>query len=162
VHEARLSGLRGKSRSSQAQILNHPEMGGLMSRDKGISLNYGVWYHNIKASLIVIMKNMRKEGLSIDNKDLKSWEGELSLPQVQEDTGQVLSEEMSARKGNEYIIEQLQRLSKENTNVANFISKMAADSNDPQAVAECGVLVYRLLEEQSELNAKNNKQHSNN
>lgn len=76
-----------------------------------------------------------------------------NLPVVTKDTGYAVCRELESEDDNAYIVRMLERLEKENPCVAEFISRLSIQHQDPVAVSTAALLVYRLLESQSESNA---------
>jgi hypothetical protein len=76
-----------------------------------------------------------------------------NLPVVTKDTGYAVCRELESEDDNSYIVRMLARLEKENPCVAEFISRLSIQHQDPVAVSTAALLVYRLLESQSEANA---------
>jgi hypothetical protein len=72
------------------------------------------------------------------------------LPVVRQSVAMKIRDELLAEQG--YTAELLKRVAEENPIVANFIATFAVDSSDATSVLTCALLVYRLLEKQSELN----------
>lgn len=75
------------------------------------------------------------------------------LPIVTKDTGFAVSRELESEDDNNYVIRMLARLQDENPCVAEFISRLSIQHQDPVAISTAALLVYRLLESQSEANA---------
>jgi hypothetical protein len=75
------------------------------------------------------------------------------LPVVTTDTGQAICRELESSEDNSYVVALLSRLERENPCIAEFISRLAIQHEDPMAVTTAAVLVYRLLESQCEANA---------
>lgn len=69
------------------------------------------------------------------------------------DTGQAICRELESSEDNSYVVALLSRLERENPCIAEFISRLAIQHEDPMAVTTAAVLVYRLLESQCEANA---------
>jgi hypothetical protein len=74
------------------------------------------------------------------------------LPVVTKETGTAVRREIEAEGNNEYIVTMLARLEGENPCVAEFVSRLALQHEDPVAISTAALLVYRLLESQSESN----------
>jgi hypothetical protein len=74
------------------------------------------------------------------------------LPVVTKMTGAAVSREIERDENNDYIIRLLERLEGENPCVAEFVSRMAIQHEDPVAISTAALLVYRLLESQAEAN----------
>lgn len=72
------------------------------------------------------------------------------VPVVTPETGHSVCAEMESEKGNEYVVKLFERIEKENPCVAQFISRLAMQHNDPVGVSTSAILVYRLLESQLE------------
>ncbi len=68
------------------------------------------------------------------------------------ETGYAVCRELETEPNNDYIIELLERLEGENPCVAEFISRMAIQHEDPVGISTAALLVYRLLESQLESN----------
>lgn len=78
------------------------------------------------------------------------------LPVVKPEIGYSLEKELQQVTDDaNYIRSQLERLDKENPTVAQFIKRFAKLHNDKMNVAFCGLIVYRMLESQSEVNWMN-------
>jgi hypothetical protein len=75
-----------------------------------------------------------------------------TLPVVTKETGALVSREIERDENNDYIIRLLERLEGENPCVAEFVSRMAVQHEDPVAISTAALLVYRLLESQAEAN----------
>jgi len=76
----------------------------------------------------------------------------VGLPVVTKDTGYAVSRELESQDDNSYIVAMLARLENENPCVAEFISRLAIQHQDPIGVSTAALLVYRLLESQTEAN----------
>jgi len=74
------------------------------------------------------------------------------LPVVKPEIGGSLEREMFDRFDGEYVKEQLKRLDIENPTIARFIRLFAKTTEDRVGAAFCGLIVYRMLESQSEAN----------
>lgn len=72
------------------------------------------------------------------------------LPRVTKETGYSVCRELEQAQGNDYVIALLERLEVENPCVAEFISRLAIQHDDPVGVSTAALLVYRLLESQLE------------
>ncbi|GIW73457.1 MAG: hypothetical protein KatS3mg102_2999 [Planctomycetota bacterium] len=72
------------------------------------------------------------------------------LPRVTRETGYAVCRELEEHPGNDYVIRLLERLEEENPCVAEFVSRLAIQHDDPVAVSTAALLVYRLLESQLE------------
>jgi CBS domain-containing protein len=75
------------------------------------------------------------------------------LPRVTKETGYAVCRELEREDNNEYVIRMLERLERENPCVAEFVSRLAIQNDDPVGIATASLLVYRLLESQSEADA---------
>lgn len=75
------------------------------------------------------------------------------LPVVTKDTGFAVSRELESEDDNNYVIRMLARLQKENPCIAEFVSRLSIQHQDPVAISTAALLVYRLLESQAEANA---------
>lgn len=74
----------------------------------------------------------------------------MHLPQVTKETGFAVCRELEHEDNNDYIIGMLQRLEAENPCVAEFVSRLAIQHDDPVGITTAALLVYRLLESQAE------------
>lgn len=72
------------------------------------------------------------------------------LPIVTQEVGFAIKAEMERENGNDYVTRLLERIEAENPCVAEFISQIALQHDDPVAVSTAALLVYRLLESQME------------
>jgi hypothetical protein len=77
----------------------------------------------------------------------------MNLPRVSPEVGQAIRAELEQTAGNEYVAKLLERLERENPCVAEFVSQMALQHEDPVTVSTAALLVYRLLESQSDADA---------
>lgn len=75
------------------------------------------------------------------------------LPVVTKETGYAVCREIEKDEDNSYLVHMLERLETENPCVAEFVSRLAIQHEDPVGVSTAALLVYRLLESQSESNA---------
>jgi hypothetical protein len=75
------------------------------------------------------------------------------LPVVTKETGATVSREIEREENHDYVIRLLARLETENPCVAEFVSRMAIQHEDPVAISTAALLVYRLLESQAEANS---------
>lgn len=75
------------------------------------------------------------------------------LPVVTKETGSAVAREIEREENNDYIIRMLERLERENPCVAEFVSRLAIQHEDPVAISTAALLVYRLLESQTEANS---------
>lgn len=72
------------------------------------------------------------------------------LPRVTRETGYAVCRELEQEDNNDYIIAMLARLETENPCVAEFVSRLAIQHDDPVGITTAALLVYRLLESQAE------------
>jgi hypothetical protein len=72
------------------------------------------------------------------------------LPRVTKETGYAVCRELEQEDNNDYIIAMLERLEAENPAVAEFVSRLAIQHDDPVGISTAALLVYRLLESQAE------------
>ncbi len=72
------------------------------------------------------------------------------LPRVTRETGFAVCRELEQEDNNDYIIAMLARLEAENPCVAEFVSRLAIQHDDPVGITTAALLVYRLLESQAE------------
>lgn len=71
----------------------------------------------------------------------------MKLPKVEKETYLRIKKEMeNSGFDGVFAARMIDRLEKENPNIAYVIAMMANRSDDPKAVAACATLVYRLLE----------------
>ena len=75
------------------------------------------------------------------------------LPRVTKETGYAVCRELDRDDNNEYVIALLKRLESENPCVAEFVSRLAIQHEDPVGISTAALLVYRLLESQAEADA---------
>lgn len=75
------------------------------------------------------------------------------LPVVTKETGHAVSRELEREEDNDFIIGLLERLEEQNPCVAEFVSRLAIQHEDPVGISTAALLVYRLLESQAESNA---------
>lgn len=73
-----------------------------------------------------------------------------SLPVVTKETGFAVCRELERERDNDYVISLLERLEGENPCIAEFISRLAIQHEDPVGISTAALLVYRLLESQAE------------
>ena len=72
------------------------------------------------------------------------------LPRVTKETGYAVCRELEQEDNNDYIIGMLARLEAQNPCVAEFVSRLAIQHDDPVGITTAALLVYRLLESQAE------------
>ena len=72
------------------------------------------------------------------------------LPRVTKETGYAVCRELEQEADNNYIINLLEKLEEENPCVAEFVSRLAIQHEDPVGISTAALLVYRLLESQAE------------
>ncbi len=72
------------------------------------------------------------------------------LPTVTKETGFAVCRELERDPNNSYVIRLLERLEEDNPCVAEFVSRLAIQHEDPVGISTAAVLVYRLLESQAE------------
>jgi phosphohistidine phosphatase SixA len=72
------------------------------------------------------------------------------LPTVTQETGFAVCHELERSEYNEYVIRLLERVEQENPCVAEFVSRLAIQHDDPVGISTAAMLVYRLLESQAE------------
>ncbi len=72
------------------------------------------------------------------------------LPKVTKETGYAVCRELERERDNDYVIGLLERLEGENPCIAEFISRLAIQHEDPVGISTAALLVYRLLESQAE------------
>ena len=72
------------------------------------------------------------------------------LPRVTKETGYAVCRELEQEEANDYIIKLLEKLEEENPCVAEFVSRLAIQHEDPVGISTAALLVYRLLESQVE------------
>lgn len=77
----------------------------------------------------------------------------MKLPRVTPEIGQAIRAELEHTAGNAYVATLLERLERENPCVAEFVSQMALQHEDPVTVSTAALLVYRLLESQLDADA---------
>lgn len=75
------------------------------------------------------------------------------LPHVTKETGYAVCRELEREDNNEYVIQMLARLEQENPCIAEFVSRLAIQNEDPVGITTAALLVYRLLESQAEADA---------
>ena len=75
---------------------------------------------------------------------------ERPLPLVTKETGYAVCRELEREDNNDYVIQLLERLEEDNPCVAEFVSRLAIQHEDPVGISTAAVLVYRLLESQAE------------
>jgi len=75
------------------------------------------------------------------------------LPRVTKETGFTVCHELEREDNNEYVIRMLERLERENPCVAEFVTRLAIQNEDPVGITTAALLVYRLLESQAEADA---------
>ena len=73
-----------------------------------------------------------------------------ALPTVTKETGYAVCRELERDDNNSYVIRLLERLEEANPCVAEFVSRLAIQHDDPVGISTAAVLVYRLLESQAE------------
>jgi len=76
-----------------------------------------------------------------------------TLPTVTKETGYALCRELERSEYNDYVIQLLERVEAENPCVAEFVSRLAIQHDDPVGISTAAMLVYRLLESQAEADA---------
>jgi hypothetical protein len=74
------------------------------------------------------------------------------LPRVTKETGYAVCRELEQAEDNDYIIQLLERLEEDNPCIAEFVSRLAIQHEDPVGIATSALLVYRLLESQLDAN----------
>ncbi len=72
------------------------------------------------------------------------------MPIVTQEVGYAIRAEMEREPGNQYVVKLLEKLEAENPCIAEFISQLALQHDDPVAISTAALLVYRLLESQLE------------
>ena len=77
------------------------------------------------------------------------------LPKVTKETGFAVCRELEQESDNNYVIRLLERLEDENPCVAEFVSRLAIQHDDPVGISTAALLVYRLLESQAEADSLN-------
>lgn len=77
------------------------------------------------------------------------------LPRVTKETGYAVCREFEQEDDNNYVIRLLERLEEENPCIAEFVSRLAIQHDDPVGVSTAALLVYRLLESQLEADGLN-------
>lgn len=77
----------------------------------------------------------------------------MRLPVVTKEMGLSVCRELEREEDNDFIVRLLARLERENPCVAEFVSRLAIQHEDPVAITTAALLVYRLLESQAEANA---------
>jgi phosphohistidine phosphatase SixA len=75
------------------------------------------------------------------------------LPVVTKETGFAVCRELEREEDNDFIVRLLERLEEQNPCVAEFVSRLAVQHEDPVGISTAALLVYRLLEMQAESNA---------
>lgn len=75
------------------------------------------------------------------------------LPTVTKETGYALCRELERSEHNDYVIQLLERVEAQNPCVAEFVSRLAIQHDDPVGISTAAMLVYRLLESQAEADA---------
>ena len=81
--------------------------------------------------------------------------GKTRLPVVTRETGYAVCRELEQEENNEYILRLIERLEAENPCIAEFVSRLAIQHEDPVGISTAALLVYRLLESQAEANELN-------
>lgn len=76
-----------------------------------------------------------------------------TLPTVTKETGYAVCRELEREDNNDYVIGLLERLEADNPCVAEFVSRLAIQHEDPVGITTAAMLVYRLLESQAEADA---------
>ncbi len=76
----------------------------------------------------------------------------MPLPIIKEEVGGSISHDLLAQPGNKYVVDILRKLQKTDPYLANVISYYSEKSPDSMHVATGMILVYRLLESQTEAN----------
>ncbi|MBI3725704.1 hypothetical protein HY251_17395 [bacterium] len=77
----------------------------------------------------------------------------MRLPVVTKETGFAVCRELEREEDNDFIIHLLERLEEANPCVAEFVSRLAVQHEDPVGISTAALLVYRLLESQAEADA---------
>lgn len=72
------------------------------------------------------------------------------LPRVTKETGYAVCRELEQEEDNNYVIKLLEKLEEDNPCVAEFVSRLAIQHEDPVGISTAALLVYRLLESQVE------------
>jgi phosphohistidine phosphatase SixA len=75
------------------------------------------------------------------------------LPVVTKETGQAVCRELEREEDNDFVVRLLHKLEQENPCVAELVSRLAIQHEDPLAISTAALVVYRLLESQAEANA---------
>lgn len=81
--------------------------------------------------------------------------GPVALPRVTKHTGYAVCRELEQEEDNSYVIRLLERLEEENPCIAEFVSRLAIQHDDPVGISTAALLVYRLLESQAEADSLN-------
>lgn len=79
------------------------------------------------------------------------------LPLVTKETGYAVCRELEQDDDNSYVIRLLEQLEEENPCIAEFVSRLAIQHDDPVGVSTAALLVYKLLESQAEADALNDQ-----
>ena len=74
------------------------------------------------------------------------------LPRLTIEAMEEVTKEYENSSGNKYIHNIVQRLREQNPCLIEFVNTLSSYSNKPEATMTAGVLTYRLLEKQAELN----------
>lgn len=74
----------------------------------------------------------------------------MRLPRVTKETGYAVCRELERADNNDYVIHLLERLEEENPCIAEFVSRLSINHEDPVGISTAALLVYRLLESQAE------------
>lgn len=75
----------------------------------------------------------------------------MKLPIISDEIVRMVGEELERGfENDEFITHVIERLKRNNQNIADFIGELANESDDPVRVAICGAVVFRLLEAQAE------------
>ena len=77
------------------------------------------------------------------------------LPLVTRETGFAVCRELEQDSDQDYVVRLLELLEEENPCIAEFVSRLAIQHDDPIGVATAALLVYRLLASQAEADALN-------
>lgn len=74
------------------------------------------------------------------------------IPVVKPEVGYSLQKELFDKFDKAYMKEQLVKLDEENPVISAFIRKFSKTTDDPLGAAWCGLVVFKLLQSQAEVN----------
>ena len=74
------------------------------------------------------------------------------IPVVKPEIGASLQREIGDKFDKSYMKDQLRKLDVENPVISRFIRKFSKTTDDPMGAAFCGLVVFKLIQSQAEVN----------